>query len=462
MTSSKTKPPLDMIQDPIGSTIKKMTIPMVMAMMALMSFNLIDTFFIGLMGTEPLAAISFTFPITFTVISLAIGLGIGTSAVTAKALGQGDKISAKQNATSALIISILLVVALCTIGIFTIEPLFTLLGADASTLVFIKEYMYVWYIGSCFLVLPMVGNSVLRASGDTKTPSQVMAFGGLINAILDPILIFGFGPIPALGMAGAALASLISWVVGTFTILYILAFSRNLIFRHLPTWSQFKSSCGIIMKIALPAAGANMLTPMAMAIMTAIVALYGKEAVAAFGVGSRIESIASMVVLALSMSLPPFISQNFGAGKMERVKEAYVTTSRFVLIWQFGIYCLLLLLAWPIAMAFSSDPNVIEILTWFIWIMPLGYGAQGIIILTNSSFNALHKPMDALMLSVLRLFVFFVPISYVCGLIWGVHGLFVGGVIGNGLMMLVSAFWFRKYLTTVEHSTVSLGLGTHK
>ncbi|NTS78449.1 MATE family efflux transporter [Catenovulum sp. SM1970] len=450
MSSVKKNPHHDLLNGPIESTLKSMTIPMVLGMIALMSFNLIDTLFIGFMGTVQLAAISFTFPITFTVISLAIGLGIGTSAVIAKTLGQGDKLLAKKHANSALTLSVIFVAVLCLIGYFTIDPLFRMLGATDEVLPYIKQYMEIWYMGCLFLVLPMVGNSVLRASGDTKTPSQVMAMGGLINAVLDPILIFGFGPIPALGMQGAALASLISWVIGTFAIVYILAYSRKLMFKRLPYIRELIQSGRDIMKIGLPAAGANMLTPIAMAILTAIVATYGKEAVAAIGVGNRIESIASMVVLALSMSLPPFVSQNYGAGQIDRIKQAYLSVSKFVMAWQFGTYVLLLFLAWPIARAFSSDEQVIDLITWFIWIMPLAYGLQGIVILTNSSLNALHKPMHALVLSVFRLFVFFLPLSYFGGLIADIHGLFVGGVIANLLMAILSFTWFSRQMKNCQ------------
>ena len=154
-----------------------------------------------------------------------------------------------------------------------------------------------------------------------------------------------------------------------------------------------------------------MLTPVASAVLTAIVAEYGVSAVAAFGVGSRIESIACLVVLALSMTLPPFISQNFGACNMKRVEEGYKTSIKFVLIWQVLIYVVLVLAAPFIADMFSTEQAVADIIKLFIWILPLGYGLQGVIILTNSSFNALHKPMVALVLSIIRLFVCYVPLS---------------------------------------------------
>jgi len=446
---SKTKP--DLLNSPILPTLKKMTIPMIFGMITLMMFNLVDTFFISLLGTEPLAAVSFTFPVTFTVISLAIGLGIGTSAVIAKALGSDKLDEARFDASMSLLVSVVMVFSLSVVGYLLIDPIFKLLGAGELVLPLIHEYMSMWFLGSVFLITPMVGNSVLRASGDTKTPSIVMGGAGLINAILDPILIFGFGPVPALGIQGAAIASVIAWSVAVVIILYILAVKNGLLSLHAGVQTPL-SSIRKILKIGLPAAGANMLTPIAMAVMTALVARHGPEAVAAFGVGSRIESIASLVVLALSMTLPPFVSQNFGAGKFERVKEAYSKTLKFVMIWQFAIYILLLLTSGFIADVFGKEQAVMDVIKLFIYILPLSYGLQGVIILSNSSFNALHKPMNALILSVVRLFVFYVPFAYIGSEIAGLTGLFIGAAIGNLFTAMVAYKWFIKEVDGLSES----------
>ena len=435
---------INLLKDPVAPTLKSMTIPMIYGMILLMTFNLVDTFFVGLLGTQPLAAISFTFPITFTVISLTIGLGIGTSAVIAKALGKGDKESAKNLATSALYLTALIVGVLAIIGYLIIDETFLLLGASEALLPLIHQYMDIWFIGCICLIGPMIGNAVLRASGDTKTPSIIMGSAGLINAVLDPIFIFGFGPVPAMGIQGAAVATLISWLFGLGYVLYILAVKRGLIHRHLMSIKDFISSARGILHIGLPAAGANMLTPVASAILTAIVAEYGVSAVAAFGVGSRIESIACLVVLALSMTLPPFISQNFGAGNMKRVEEGFKTSIKFVLAWQVFIYIALVLIAPFIAEVFSKEQAVADIIKLFIWILPLGYGFQGVIILTNSSFNALHKPMVALVLSIIRLFICYVPLAYLGSLWFGLEGFFIGALIGNVVMAAISYSLFNK------------------
>ncbi|MBH0050874.1 MULTISPECIES: MATE family efflux transporter [unclassified Pseudoalteromonas] len=447
ISKSQTRP--DLLNDPILPTLKTMTIPMIFGMITLMMFNIVDTFFISLLGTEPLAAVSFTFPVTFTVISLAIGLGIGTSAVIAKALGSNKIDEARFDASISLMVGVVLVIVLSSVGYLLIDPIFTLLGAGAQVLPLIHEYMNIWFIGSVFLITPMIGNSVLRASGDTKTPSIVMGGAGLINAVLDPILIFGFGPVPALGIQGAAIASVIAWSVAVVIILYILAVKKRLL--SLKAGKQtVTGAIRKILKIGLPAAGANMLTPVAMAVMTAMVAHHGPEAVAAFGVGSRIESIASILVLALSMTLPPFVSQNFGAGKLCRVKEAYTGTLKFVMVWQFAIYVLLIAFSGVISQLFGKEQAVIDVIKLFIYTIPLSYGLQGVIILSNSSFNALHKPMYALVLSVIRLFIFYVPFAYVGNEIAGLLGLFIGAALGNLFTAIVAYKWFMKKLETLS------------
>lgn len=412
----------------------------------LMTFGLVDTFFVSLLGTEPLAAISFTFPVTFTLISLNIGLGIGTSAIIARYLGSGDETHAKEFATGALILSTLMVGALALVGLFTIEPVFALLGASPALMPYISDYMVVWYLAGVFLALPMVGNSVLRASGDTKTPSLIMAAGGGINALLDPLLIFGWGPIPAMGIQGAALATLIAWGIGVAWILYLLAVKRKLMLPRLLTLQELRFTSSGILRIGLPAAGANMLTPIAGGVLTKIISTYGAGAVAAWGVGNRLESIASIVVLALSMSLPPFISQNYGANKIDRVKEAYERAIKFVLVWQFGVFLVMWLLSPWIAAAFTTDPEVASLIQLFLMIVPVGYGFQGIVILSNSSFNAMHKPMSALLMSVVRLFVFLVPIAYVGSHLYRIEGMFWGSVVANTLMATVCFFWFRNVI----------------
>ena len=444
---------VSLVENPIPQTLKRMTAPMILGMAMLFTFGLVDTLFISFLGTESLTAISFTFPVTYTIISLAIGLGIGTSAVVAKHLGRGDLEQASIASTVTNYVALLLALSLALVICLFMNSLFQLMGASAQMLVPIRQYMLVWLPGSCLMVAMMTGNSILRAGGDTRTPSMVMAGSGLLNALLDPLLIFGWGPVPALGITGAATATVIAWCVGCLYLFYILAFRRMLISRSWPSTAVMRKASRSMLKIGIPAAAANMMTPLAAGIMTGIAAGFGDNAVAAFGVGSRLEPLATLIVLAMSTTLPPLISQNFGAGRMDRVAEAYRVATRFIMLWQLLIYVALAGGASLIALMFTREAQVSDLIKLFIWIIPLGYGLQGVIILTNSSLNALHRPLDALYLSIARFFVFYLPLAWLGSLWFGLPGFFAGALLGNMLMALVSRKAFHR---AVSHEELTL------
>lgn len=447
MSSTSNKHSYNLSEGSIEKSLIRMTTPMIIGMLMLFTFSLVDTLFISFLGTEALTAISFTFPVTFTIMSLAIGLGIGASAVVGKYLGRSEYEKAKEASTVINYISLLLAAVVVAICWFFMNEIFRLMGASDSLMPAIRDYMVVWFPGSIMVVCIMTGNSILRACGDTKTPSMLMAAAGLINAILDPIFIFGLGPVPALGIQGAAWATILAWGVGYFYLMYILVIQKELVSGSLPSRPVMISSGREMLRIGVPAAGANMMTPLAAGIMTAIAASFGDEAVAAFGVGARLEPMATLIVLAMSSSLPPLISQNFGAGKIQRVEEAYRLSIKFILGWQMLVYIALALGAGLIASTFSNDPAVIETIKLFLWILPLGYGMQGIIILTNSSLNALHRPMSALYLSSARFFLFYVPLAYLGSQWFGLAGFFGGALCGNLLMAAISLRTFNNALS---------------
>jgi putative MATE family efflux protein len=449
---SKSASPQNLVEGSIKQALIRMTLPMIIGMLMLFTFSLVDTFFISLLGTVPLTAISFTFPVTFTIMSLAIGLGIGASAVVGKFLGSSQIEKAKQAATVILYLSLAIAAVIALLIYLAMDHLFVLMGASDELLVPISQYMDVWMPASVMVVCMMAGNSVLRACGDTKTPSLLMAMAGFFNALLDPLLIFGPGPFPELGIAGAAWATVIAWAIAFVILIYVLVVRLEMVSRSIPSRAVMRTSGREMLRIGIPAAGANMMTPLAAGIMTAIAASFGGTAVAAFGVGARIEPIATLIVLAMSSSLPPLISQNYGAGRMDRVEEAYRLGIRFIMAWQLAVYLLLAVSAGLIASLFSDDPEVIRAISLFVWIMPLGYGLQGIIILSNSALNALHQPLAALYLSIARFFVFYVPLAWLGSQIFGLAGFFAGAVAGNLCMAAIS--WRRFKQALAEHAPV--------
>ncbi|QDF74061.1 MULTISPECIES: MATE family efflux transporter [Shewanella] len=423
-----------LLSQPIGRVLLNMSLPNLIGILTILGFSLIDTFFISQLGTEALAAISFTFPVTLIVSSIAIGIGAGVSTNLGRLIGSGNSPKARVFLHDALLITFWLIAAISLLGSLFIDPLFTLLGANDFSLPLIHDYMFLWYLGAPLLVLLMVGNQGLRATGDTKSPAKIMALASLINLVLDPLLIFGLGPFPRLEIQGAAIATLISWIVALSLSSYLLIIKRNLVDFAEFNLERIRCNWRQLAHIAQPAALMNLLNPVANAIIMAMLARIDHSAVAAFGAGTRLESVLLIAVMALSSSLVPFIAQNLGAGQTQRAREALMLSLRFVLIFQTLIYLPLALMATPIAQLFSKDPQVIEWLSFYIIALPAAYGPLGMVILTATSLNAYHRPMSSLVLNLCRLFLLLLPLAALGSYLGGVKGLLLALPITNAVM----------------------------
>ncbi|WFM73036.1 MATE family efflux transporter [Halomonas sp. CKK8] len=437
-TASRPRPARrELLEGPIALTLLRKSLPVVGGMIAMMSFNLVDTWFISRLGTEELAAVSFTFPVVFTVISLAIGLGIGTSAVVARRLGQGDLDTVRRRATDAALLALGVGLCMTLLGLATLEPLFRLMGADDLLMPHIRDYMGIWYLGAAAVIVPRVLNSILRAHGNTATQGLMMALAAGTNVLLDWWLIFGIGPFPALGVSGAALATVLSWGLMA-GVLVVQRELRELFDLAGLSWQGLAGSWRELGRIAGPAALTSVFTPIALGLVTRIVAGHGHDAVAGYGVGTRIEAISQIAVLALSMTLSPLISQNAGAGQQDRVRRAILGCFVFVLAWQLLVWGVLQLLAPWLVAGYAKREAVGEVLRSFLWLVPLGLGAQGVVILAVSSFNALHRPARAMRLSVVRLFALTVPLAWLGGRLADSSGVFAGMLAANLLVALIA------------------------
>lgn len=420
-----------LLSGPIDQTLKNMTIPMVFGLVAILAFNLVDTFFISLLGTDALAAVSFTFPITFAVNCITMGIGVGISTGVARLLGRNAQTDAARLSGHGLTLAVILVMAASAVGLSTIHPLFRALGAHESLLPLINDYMSVWYLTIPLLVIPMAGNSAIRATGDTKTPAKIMIVAGFINGLLDPLLIFGLGPLPALGVKGAAIASAISWAGALVCALYVLIKRDKLLAWPSPAklWQDWKD----ILAIGTPAALSNALNPISGAILMAMLATQGTAAVAAFGAAQRVESLLLIVMMALTSALTPLMAQNFGANHPARSFEALFRAMRFSILFQFMVFIAMVPLSLPIAALFSQEPSVQDKLWHYLIVVPASYGMQGVMMMLVSALNAMKKPVQAFAMNLVRLFVLLLPMAWIGRYVDGTEGLFIGIAVANGI-----------------------------
>lgn len=410
-----------------------MSIPTGLGILSILLFNITDTFFISLLGTDALTAISFTFPLTFIISSIIIGFGSGLSAALARLIGKGETDNLKSFVISALLLGLVTIAVLTTLGFWGSDPLFRLLGAEEKLLPLIHDYLNVWLIAIVFLVIPMMGNSALRATGNAKYPSYIMMGAGIVNVVLDPILIFGFGPIVPMGIQGAAVATLIAWAMSLVASLIMLHRSELIGWVNL-TISGVLKTWRTVLRVGQAAAISQMINPLFNAIVMSMLASIDSKAVAAYGVGIRIESVMLIGVIALASSLMPFLAQNMGAGQVERAKSALLGSAKFSIISQFVLYVIIALLARPLAGLFSDDEAVIDYVVVFLYLVPFAYGALGMVIVVANALNAYNRPGASLLVNVARLFLLMLPMVWLGKELLGTNGVFAAIAIGNILM----------------------------
>jgi len=432
-----------LLSAPVPQVMTKMAVPMAYGLLAVLGFSLVDTYFVSLLGTEALAAISFTFPVTFFVSALAMGLGTGLSACLARLLGQGQHQDAARLTSDGLLLALTSVLIVAIIGISTIQPLFRLLGATDTLMVYIQDYMFYWYIAIPFLVIPMVGNAAIRATGDTKTPSKVMIIAGFMNGLLDPLLIFGIGPFPELGVKGAAIASGLSWLITFSVAIYLLRSREKLLQFNKPNITNMLKNWRKIAAIGMPASLTNMLSPVNNAFVIWQLAAFSTTAVAAYGAGTRLEAILLIGMIAVSSMLAPFIAQNSSANNPQRCLTAIKLAIRYSLISQLSIYLIIALTAPYIATLFSDDAAVICHLSLYLYIIPASFAMQGTMMAIASSLNGFNRPIAALSLSVIRS-LSIICLSSIGAYYYGEKGIFFGIASANVLVGLLALYYAQQ------------------
>jgi putative MATE family efflux protein len=445
-----------LIEGPIGKILFKLTVPMIFGILGMVAFNLVDTFFVGQLGAIELAALSFTFPVVLVVSSLAMGLGMGVAAVVSRAIGEGDSRKVRELTTDSLILALLVVSVFIVLGLLTLEPIFRLIGANSETLPLIKQYMKIWYPGMIFVVIPMVGNNAIRGIGDTKTPSAIMLVAVIINCILDPLLIFGVGPFPRLELAGAAIATVIARASTLMVSLFVLIHRERMLMFTRRALRSVQRSWKSVLFIGLPAAGTRIVIPLVIGVITRLVSSYGPEAVAGFGVASRIEIFALAVIWALASVIGPFAGQNWGAGKLDRIKTGIKKCERFSLAWGFGMFAFLAIAAEPIASVFNDNPIVIKTIVMYIRIVPFTFGLEGILILMAAALYVLHKPYHATALVVFQMVVLYIPLAHMGSILIGLPGIFVATAVAYGSSGILAHFLTKSVLDSLEAKEPSI------
>ena len=404
-------------------------------LMVLFLVDFVNIIFISwLKDADLTAAVGYAGAILFFTTSFGIGMSIAASALVARAVGRGDLEGARTKATNAVIWGIVFGVAFVAVVFLNLRGLVALLGASGRTLDQAVHYLSIVVPTLPLLMVGMIGGAILRSHGDAKRAMMATIYGGLANAVLDPIMIFGLD----LDLTGAAIATVVARFVIAGTAL--LPVIRHYGGFDRPSWTSLSSDLPAIAAIASPAILTQLATPVGQAFVTRAVSGFGEAAVAGVAITGRMTPVAFGVIFALSGAIGPIIGQNYGAGRMDRVRKTFIEGLRFTAVFTIGVAAILFLLRAPIADLFHAEGVTRQIIYLFCGPLALLFFFNGVIFVANSAFNNLGYPFHSTWTNWGRHTIGTIPLAIAGGNIFGAQGVLVGQAAGGVVFGLV-AWW---------------------
>jgi putative MATE family efflux protein len=404
-------------------------------LMAVFAVDFVNMIFISMLGQAELAAaIGYAGAILFFTTSFGIGMGIGVGALTARALGARDGAEARTRATNGLILGVAFGAAFAALVWVFLSPLVTLLGATGRTHDLTVHYLQIVIPSQPLLMVGMIGGAILRSHGDARRAMMATVLGGLANAILDPILIFGFD----LELTGAAISSVVARIV-------IAAVALLPILRHhggfdRPSLGSVTADLRPVFSIAFPAILTQVATPIGAAFVTRAMAMHGEAAVAGMAITGRMTPVAFGVLFALSGAIGPIVGQNYGGGRMDRVRRAFLDGLLFTGVVTLLVSAFLYVLRAPIADLFSATGVTRELVFLFCGPLSLAFFFNGVIFVSNAVCNNLGRPFWSTMVNWGRHTLGTIPFALGLGAIYGAPGVLIGQALG-GILFAALAWW---------------------
>lgn len=435
-------------EESLGQALYRMTWPMIFGVVALMGYQLVDSIYISILGTEPLAVLGFTVAVNQIFIGVQVGLGIAATALISRAIGANNPYRARQLGSIVLISGSVVMGLLCIATWLIRDQILSLLDADPALWPLISRYWGPWLISIWLGALLYFAYSVARAQGNTRLPGSVMVITSVLNMLFDPLFIFVFG----WGLPGAAWASSAAFMAGGIIMWRNIRHQKWITYRNLT--KALRPALLDLSAITGPAMISQLMPGMAAMAATKIVAGFGAAAVAAWALNTRLEFFSIVVVLALTMSLPPMVGRLIGAADYTSMKRLVRLAVRFTLLLQLAIAVIWLMLSFLLPSALSNDPKTIRYLhTWFV-IVPLSYGALGTCMIMVSVANAMGMPLRAVIISLLRLFAFYLPAVWLGAQIAGMTGVYAGVFVGNIAAGLASWAIYRQAIQNLVKTQI--------
>ena len=439
----------DLTSGSIGKPLFFLSMPIVVTNLFQTAYNLADTFWLGQYSTDALAAISFAFPMVFLLISLGLGISVAGSVLVAQHTGAGDETAAEYAASQTVTFAVMASVVLGGLGYFVVTDFLAFMGASESVLPLATSYMEVISLGLVFMFGFFVFIALMRGYGDTVTPMLVMFGSVVLNIVLDPFVIFGWGPLPELGIEGAALATVFSRGLALTVGLAIMFRGTRGVQINIRDMVPDPSYLPRLVRIGVPASVEGTGRALSMNLLLFIVAMFPDPVVAAYGIGTRLFSVVFLPAIAVARGVETMTGQNIGANEPDRAARAAGLAAKVL----FGVLSVVGIVVFvfpdPIVSIFVGEgqenaARVVAVGTQFLRYVALTFGFIGIMRAYTGSFRGAGKTLTAAAISMLMLGVIRLPVAWIAAGEIGASGIWLAFAVSNAVGAAIAYAWYRR------------------
>jgi putative MATE family efflux protein len=412
-------------------------------------YNVVDSIFVARLSEDALAALSLAFPIQMVQIAVAVGTGVGASSLISRALGRGNQQGAEKAASHVLLLALVYGAIAAFIGVFFPEKLIGMFTDDPLLIDYGTRYIWIILVGATAMYIPMIANSILRGEGNTFIPMITMLIGSIMNIILDPLFIFGYGFFPRMGIEGAAVATVLSRIISGSFIVYMLFKGENQVKVSFRGFEFDFSVIKDIYQVGFPAVLMQVLASVMVGGLNKILDGYSSTAIAAMGIYFRLQSFVFMPVFGLNQGYLPIVGYNFGYNNSNRVKEAM--KAGFLTGFAFTVMGFAIFQLFPeqLIMLFGDSPELMEIGVKALRIISIAFPVIGPAIVGGTTFQAVGKGMPSLILSFSRQIIILLPLAFLLGRIGGLNLIWYAFPIAELIAVVWMAVWLKSTMKTV-------------
>ena len=431
----------NLTEGPVWRALAKVSGPMSFGILAVLSVGVADAYFLGQLGSAPLAAVGFVYPVTTAITSLAIGLSAGANAVISQKIGaEASTETVNRVAFHTLGLGLTLGVAVALVFWLIAEPLFQIMGASDAAITEAMAYAPFWALSFPFLVGQMLLNAIFRAHGNGAASAASMILAAVFAIGLNPVLIFGWGPIDDMGTAGAAVATATGRVIA-LAVALLLAIRFGFLSLCTDPFKSLAHSMRETLSVGAPAAFSNAINPAGMAMVTAAVATLGEAAVAGFGAAARVQALIFVPMLALSAGIGPVVGQNWGAQAPDRARAAVGWAGGFCAVYGLLAAVSVTVFATPLAALFAEEgSDVAAFAETYLIVVSWSFAGYGMLVTANAAINGRSKALYSMGLSTCRIALVYVPLAWLGVWSLGYDGILAAAVAANVLAIL-GAIW---------------------